>query len=129
LLSEGIDPPIILIQQNIIKGGNSMAYTYEQLSKMTVVQLRAIADGIEHEELKGHSTMHKEQLLPLLCKALGVEIPHHHVVGINKTELKAKIHALKRDRATAVEKKDYKKLETIRGEIHKLKRQLRKSMV
>jgi len=106
-----------------------MAYTYEQLSKMTVVQLRAIADGIEHEELKGHSTMHKEQLLPLLCKALGVEIPHHQVVGINKTELKAKIHALKRDRATAVEKKDYKKLETIRGEIHKLKRQLRKSMV
>jgi protein-arginine kinase activator protein McsA len=106
-----------------------MAHTYEELSKMTVVQLRAIADGVEDESVKGHSTMHKEQLLPLLCKALGVEIPHHHVVSINKPELKAKIRDLKRDRATAVEKKDYKKLETIRGEIHKLKRQLRKSMV
>jgi hypothetical protein len=48
-----------------------MAHTYEDLHKMTAVQLRQIADGIEDEQLKGHSTMHKEQLLPLLCKALG----------------------------------------------------------
>jgi len=106
-----------------------MAHTYEELHKMTAVQLRQIADGIEDERLKGHSTMHKEQLLPLLCKALGIEIPHHHVVGINKTEMKTKIRALKTERATAIEKKDYKKLETIRDEIHKLKRSLRKSMV
>ena len=106
-----------------------MAHTYEELHKMTAVQLRQIADGIEDERLTGHSTMHKEQLLPLLCQALGVEIPHHHVVGINKTEMKTKIHALKAERAAAIEKKDYKKLEIIRDEIHKLKRRLRKSMV
>jgi len=41
-----------------------MAHTYEELSKMTAIQLRVIADGIEDERLKGHSTMHKEQLLP-----------------------------------------------------------------
>ena len=106
-----------------------MAHTYEDLHKMTAVQLRQIADGIEDERLKGHSTMHKEQLLPLLCKALGIEIPHHHSVGANKTEIKTKIHALKAERAAAIEKKDYKKLESIRGEIHKLKRTLRKSLV
>jgi protein-arginine kinase activator protein McsA len=106
-----------------------VAHTYEDLHKMTAVQLRQIADGIENDVLKGHSTMHKEQLLPLLCKALGVEIPHHHVVGSNKTEMKTKIHALKAERQMAIEKKDYKKLESVRVEIHKLKRRLRKSMV
>lgn len=106
-----------------------MAHTYEELHKMTVTQLRVIADGIEDESLEGHSTMHKEQLLPILCKALSVEIPHHHVVSSDKGELKAKIHALKRDRTAAIEKKDYKKLEAIRDEIHKLKRKLRKAMV
>jgi protein-arginine kinase activator protein McsA len=107
----------------------SMAHTYEELHKMTAVQLRQIADGIEDERLKGHLTMHKEQLLPLLCRALGVEIPHHHVVGINKTGIKTKIHTLKSERDAAIREKDYKKLEAIRDEIHKLKRTLRKSMV
>jgi protein-arginine kinase activator protein McsA len=106
-----------------------MAYTYEELHKMTVIQLRSIADGLEDESLKGHSTMHKEQLLPILCKALGVEIPHHHTIVKNKGEIKAKIHSLKKERETAIEKKDYKKLEGIRNEIHKLKRKLRKAMV
>jgi protein-arginine kinase activator protein McsA len=106
-----------------------MAHTYEELHKMTAVQLRAIADGVDDESLKGHSVMHKEQLLPILCKALGVAIPHHHVVSSTKGEMKAKIHALKKDRAEAIEKKDYKKLAAIRGEIHQLKRKLRREMV
>jgi len=106
-----------------------MAHTYEELHKMTVIQLRSIADGVENEILKGHSVMHKEQLLPLLCKALGITIPHHHAIVQNKGEIKAKIHALKKDREAAIEKKDYKKLEAIRDEIHKLKRKLRKAMV
>ncbi len=59
-----------------------MAYTYEQLSKMNVADLRKIADGIEHEATKGHSTMHKEKLLPALCIALGIEAhAHHEVIG------------------------------------------------
>lgn len=106
-----------------------MAHTYEELHKMTAVQLRAIADGIEDESLKGHSTMHKEHLLPLLCKVLGVEIPHHHAARADKTKIKGKIHLLKKERDAAIQQKDYKKLEGIRGEIHKLKRELRKSMV
>ena len=106
-----------------------MAYTYDELHKMTVAQLRSIADGIENEVLKGHTTMHKEQLLPLLCNAMNIEIPHHHVVGVNKSELKVKIRSLKSERDAAVQKKDYKKLEAVREELHKLRRKLRKAMV
>jgi len=106
-----------------------MAHTYEDLHKMTVTQLRTIADGLEDESLKGHLTMHKDHLLPLLCKSLKIEIPHHHVVGSNKTEIKARIRELKADREAATQKKDYQKLSAVRDEIHKLKRQLRREMV
>jgi protein-arginine kinase activator protein McsA len=107
-----------------------MAYTYEQLSKMTVVELRQIADGIDHEALRGHSTMHKEKLLPALCRALGIEAHvHHEVKGINKAELKMKIRALKKERESAIQAKDYAKLSEIRHQIKRLKKTIRKSLV
>jgi protein-arginine kinase activator protein McsA len=106
-----------------------MAHTYEELHKMTVTQLRSIADGIADESLKGHLTMHKEQILPLLCKALKIQVPHHHVEAGNKSEIKLKIRALKTEREAATQKKDYAKLASVREAIHKLKRQLRREMV
>ncbi len=106
-----------------------MAYTYAELSKMTVAALREIAIGTGREELKGVTIMHKEQLLPLLCHTLGVEIPHHHAVGGNKTILKQKIRKLKVDRDAAAEKHDTETLTRIRHEIHDLKRKLRRMMV
>ncbi|HWP82781.1 MAG TPA: hypothetical protein VNN76_09010 [Bacteroidota bacterium] len=106
-----------------------MTYTYDQLSKMTVSELREIAKSTEREEFKGVATMHKEKLLPLLCKALKIEIPHHHVVGINKTEIKQKIRALKIQRDEAMQKKEREKLRAVRAQIHELKRELRKHMV
>ena len=107
-----------------------MAYTYDELSKMTVTQLRHIADGIEHEATKGHSVMHKEQLLPALCKALGIEFhAHHKVVGIDKGSLKAEIRKLKTERTATIQKKDYKHLKEIRRQIHDLKHRIRKSIV
>ncbi len=105
-----------------------MAYTYEQLSKMTVVDLRKIADGINHEATKGHSTMHKEKLLPALCTALGIEAhAHHYVVGINKAKVKTEIRALKKDRSIALLSHDKNQLKIIREKIHKLKHTLRKA--
>ncbi|MBI4811488.1 MAG: hypothetical protein HY800_08655 [Ignavibacteriales bacterium] len=107
-----------------------MSYTYEQLSKMTVVQLRQIADGIDHEATKGHSTMHKEKLLPALCQALGIEAhAHHEAMGIDKTKIKMEIRALKKERDTALQNKDSQKLHEVRDKIHKLKRELRKHIV
>ena len=108
-----------------------MPYTYEELSKMTVTELRKIADDIEHEATKGHSTMHKEKLLPALCTALGIEAHmHHYVVGkIDKTKVKQEIRSLKVQRAAALQAHDGTKLHEIREQIHRLKRLLRKSIV
>lgn len=107
-----------------------MAYTYEQLSKMTVAELRQIADTIEHEATKGHSTMHKEKLLPALCVALGIETHvHHRVEGIDKSKIKGEIKELKVKRAAAIQAKNYDELRQIRDRIHKLKHTLRKFTV
>ncbi len=107
-----------------------MAYTYEQLSKLTITDLRKIADGIENETLKGHLVMHKEQLLPALCKVMGIEShAHHHSVGIDKTALKAQIRKLKQERTAATGKHDYLQLANIRHQIHDLKRRIRRSIV
>jgi hypothetical protein len=107
-----------------------MAYTYEQLSAMTVIELRKIADGIEHEDLKGHSTMHKEKLLPVLCKVLGIEAhAHHQVVGLDKAKVKAEIRLLKNERDAALVSKDKNRLKQVRRQIHSLKKKLRRAIV
>ena len=62
-----------------------MEHTFDELRKKTVVQLREIAKDIDHDAVHGYTTMHKEELLPALCTALGVEAhEHHEVVGIDK---------------------------------------------
>ncbi len=106
-----------------------MAYRYEQLSTMTAVELRAIAMESGHEELKGVSTMHKEKLLPLMCRVLKIEIPHHHVEGIDKTAVKQQIRQLKAQRDEALRQKNKAKLKEVREQIHRLKRELRKHLV
>lgn len=107
-----------------------MAYTYEELSKMTVIELRKIADGIEHDELKGHSTMHKDKLLPILCKVLGVDMKvHRRAMLSNKSQIKAEIRQLKVQRDQAIQTHDKKKLKEIREKIHRLKKILRKAVV
>jgi hypothetical protein len=106
-----------------------MSYTYDQLSKMTVAELREIADGIEHEAVHGHSTMHKEKLLPAICKALNIEGHAHHVaIGVNKASMKAEIKSWKKKRAEALTIKDYAKLSEIRQHIHDLKVKLRRAI-
>ncbi|MBN1558632.1 transcription termination factor Rho [candidate division KSB1 bacterium] len=105
-----------------------MDYTWEQLHKMRVADLRTIAQTLEHAALQGFSTMHKEQLVPALCHALGIEDhAHHEVVGLNKTQIKGQIRALKKERDAAIEAKDKDKLKTVRREIHHLKVKLRKA--
>jgi protein-arginine kinase activator protein McsA len=99
-------------------------YTYEQLRDMTVAQLRDIAKDVESEEIKGYSTMHKDHLLPALCKVFGIHI-HHAAAGAQKTRMKANIAKLKARLAEAAAKKDYAQAARARRQIHKLKHQLR----
>ena len=109
-----------------------MAHTYEELKKKTVEDLREIAKGIDHEAVKGFTQMNKEHLLPALCKALGIDVhkhPHHEARGIEKAKLKARMHALKAERARAVEAGDAAKLKAVRREYHRLNRKIRAATV
>ncbi len=107
-----------------------MAHTYEELHQKTVAEMRAIAKGMDHEPLRGYTTMHKEQLLLALCTALGLEAhEHHEVVGVDKTKIKQQIRQLKVERDAALEAHDSKELKVIRRRIHRLKRKIHKATV
>ena len=107
-----------------------MPYTYEELHKKTIAQLREIAAGIEDERPQGHSQLHKEQLRPILCQVLGVEAhAHHEVVGIDKSTMKAEIRELKARRDAALEARDTDELKRVRRRIHRLKGRLRRATV
>ncbi len=96
-----------------------------------VKRLREIAEELgDHEEIHGYSTMHKENLVPALCHALGIEDhAHHEVVGVDKASIKARIRELKVDREEALAAKDAVQLKRIRRKIHRLKRKLHKATV
>ena len=107
-----------------------MDYTYEELKKKTVAQLRKIASGVEHEAVKGYTQMHKEHLLKALCTVYGIDMHEHHVVRAErKSEIKAKIRDLKKKRDEALEKHDHDELKIVRRKIHRLKRTLHKAVV
>jgi len=99
-------------------------YTYEQLKKMNVAQLREIAETIDHEAVQGSATMHKDHLLPALCKALDIH-EHHAAVGAEKPKIKAAIRTLKSRRDEAMAAGDHKQLRLARRQIHGLKHELR----
>lgn len=107
-----------------------MAYTYEELKEKTVADLREIASGLQHEAVQGYTQLHKDQLLPALCKALGIDTHvHHEVVGIDKTAIKTKIHALKKRRDELMAAKDRAQLKSVLRQIHDLKRRIRRATI
>ena len=80
-----------------------MAFTYHELKAKNIGQLREIAKDIKHEAVQGYTQLNKEHLLIALCTALGIPIHEHHdAVGIDKTAIKTKIRALKKDREAAL---------------------------
>ena len=80
-----------------------MSYTFEELKKKTVAELREIAAGIEHDALKGYTQLNKDHLLAALCKALDLDMHvHHEVVGLDKSRIKTKIRELKKKRDDAL---------------------------
>ncbi len=107
-----------------------MAYTFDELKKMSAVQLKEIAAGIDHDAVHGYSTMHKEDLINAICEALGIEAhEHHRVVGIDKGKIKKRIRELKMERDKALEENNKTELKRVRRKIHALKRKLRRAMV
>jgi DNA-binding IclR family transcriptional regulator len=111
-----------------------MEYTYEQLKKKTVAELRAIAREVKDEAVQGYSQMNKAHLLPALCKGLGIDAHEHHAAhGIGKAKIKARIKDLKSRRAKIFEaspaERDRGELQRVRREIHRLKHKLRAAAV
>jgi hypothetical protein len=107
-----------------------MTYTYEELKTKSVAQLREIAAGIQHDAVQGYTQLNKDHLLPAICKALGLDAHvHHHVVGIDKTAIKAKIHALQKKRDEILAAQDRGELKGVLRQIHDLKRRIRRATV
>jgi len=107
-----------------------MSYTFEELKKKTVAELRKIAAGTDHESLKGYTKLNKEHLLEALCKALGIDMfVHHKVIGLNKTQIKMQIRELKKKRDVALAAHNSVELHSVRKKIRLLKKRLRKAAV
>ena len=108
-----------------------MAYTYPELKRKTVQELREIAKGVEaHEAVQGFSQMNKDHLLPALCQALGVDAREHHAAaGINKPAIKAEMRELRKKRDAALAAHDHGALKNVRRQIHHLNRQIRQHVI
>jgi len=107
-----------------------MEFTFAELKKKNVADLRKIAAGIEHEAVQGYTQLNKEHLLEAICKALNIDMHvHHEIVGIDKGKIKAEIRQLKKQRDEAIKNKKREDLHRIRRKIHKLKKTLRKAQV
>lgn len=106
-----------------------MAHTFEELKGKTVAQLKEIAASIEHDAVKGYTQLNKDHLLAAICTALGIDMHvHHEVKGIDKSAIKARIRALKKERDQALQAKDSAKATSTRHEIKALKKTLRRAM-
>ncbi len=109
-----------------------MAYTYEELKKKTIEDLREIAKGLENDAVKGYTQMNKEHLLPAVCHALGIDVhkhPHHDAKGIEKATLKARMHELRAEKEKAVAAGDHARLKALRREYHRLNRRIRAATI
>jgi DNA polymerase/3'-5' exonuclease PolX len=107
-----------------------MSYTYDELKRKTVAQLREIAGEQDHPALQGYTQLNKEHLLEALCKALDVEMRKQAVVvDIDKTEIKSKIKNLRQKRDAAIAAGDHEALKKVRRAIHRQKRILKRSTV
>ncbi len=105
-----------------------MEFTYHELKAKTLAELKEIAATIEDEAVKGYTQMNKEHLLKQLCAALHIDMHEHHEVhGLDKSGVKARIRALKKERDAVLGKRDPKQLKAIRLKMSRLKHTLRKA--
>ena len=105
-------------------------FTYEDLKKKTVAELRDLAKGLPHDAVQGYTQMNKEHLLPAICNVLGIELAHHHVeAGFDKTAIKTRMKGLHAERDKALEAHGPARLKEVRGELHALNHRLRAHMV
>lgn len=104
-----------------------MAYTFEELKKKNISDLREIAKA---EGVTGYTQMNKEHLLEKVCGHLNIDMyVHHKVVGVDKKSIKAEIKKLKIQRDKNIADKKTDDLRKTRSEIKKLKKTLRSATI
>lgn len=107
-----------------------MAYTFEELKKKNVSELREVAKGIEHEAVQGYTQLNKEHLLKAICTALNIDMHvHHEIKGVDKAKIKKEIREAKKKRDEAIAAKDDEAQKKARGRIRHLKKVLRRATV
>jgi protein-arginine kinase activator protein McsA len=99
------------------------------LDKMTVVELREFALA-KNLGIVGVSAMKKEDLLPAIKQALGIEDEEPARKGLAEKatvgEMKKSILQLKEEKRTAIASKDKKKVNVLRRRINRLKKRSKK---
>jgi predicted transcriptional regulator len=106
-----------------------MSYTLKGLKAKTAAQLKEIAAGIQHDAVKGYTQMNKDHLIKSICTALNIHMHEHvEVEGLDRSTLKSKIRALKKERDQALKAQDHGKLKTVRHDIKEFKKKLRKAV-
>jgi hypothetical protein len=106
-----------------------MPYTHKELKGKTAAQLKEIAAGIQHEAVKGYTQMNKDHLIKAICAGLGIHMHEHvEVKGLDRAGLKAKIHALKKERDKVLATEGHPNLHSIRHSIKEYKKKLRKAV-
>jgi len=107
----------------------SPEYTYHELSKMTVAELREIASGIDHPAVRGYTQKRKPEVLAGICEALDIDThEHHEVVGIDRGAIRRQIKEWKLKRDAALEAGDHAQLKFARTRIRRLKHKIRKNL-
>jgi hypothetical protein len=103
-----------------------MAYSYEELRKKTIAELRDIAKDVHHDAVQGYTQLNKEHLLPALCLALGIDAHAHHAAhGEIKFTTRGRLRELRTKRQQAITTGDRETLKAIRREYHHLNHKLR----
>ena len=100
---------------------------YQELAKNTVSKLREMVKE-QLPDVKGVAGLRKEELVNLLAEKWGIAGPRKVAVGAGKAELKAEIRKLKVSRKAAVDARDKEKMKATREELHRLRRQLRRTV-
>jgi len=100
---------------------------YTEIKKMTAVKLREII-AAKYPEEKGLVGLKKEQLVDLLASKLGLDKHAHGAVAIDKSAIKQRIRALKKQREELEKSGNKEKLREIRHAIHKQKHILRRAV-
>ena len=98
---------------------------WHDLTKKKVDELREMAK--EKAGVEGTTGLHKDELVAIVAKTLGIEKPHRVAEGIDKTSIKKKIRALRVDVAAALEANDSALAKRKRRQIHRLNRRIRRA--